>query len=111
VGPSVDFVEVPAVPTAATPWQTCLLPGSYAGSNPPSEGDEYLFTDTPAAALGAGTTLVVEGKVGSLGKQIRDGGALANSITLNAAGAWRRLVFSSKYDPGGAWLVVARSAA
>jgi hypothetical protein len=88
-----DFYDVPASPSAGTPWCTLNLPGVVAGSTRPADGDEFEVSDS-FNALGAGTTLTIVGRSGANGFQILDGGSAADSLTLNTAGAGRRLRFS-----------------
>lgn len=99
-GTENDATFVPAAPVAATPYQEINLPPLAA------DGDEYTICD-PFGALAAGTTLQINGN----GNLIADGAAATASITLNAAGSCRRLMFSSAVRSGGTlnlgtWIVL-----
>jgi hypothetical protein len=104
-GGADSVVFVPAAAAAGTPYCTLFLHGcggSATAGQQPADGDTLDIAD-PFGVLAAGTTLVVTGKAGGVGFQIADGAALADSVTLNAAGASRRYVFSGS---ASAWIRV-----
>lgn len=98
-----DVLCVPASFAAGV--HTVTLNGAISGQPVPGDGDQIEICD-PLGQLAPGTSLVITGKISSLGAQIADQGTLANSITLNQPGAYRLLTYS---NPMGCWVAEGRN--
>ncbi len=99
-----DVLQVPAAFAAGV--HTVNLNGTVAGQAVPGDGDQLDICD-PLGLLAPGTSLVVVGKIGGLGGQIADAGALSNSIVLNTPGANRTFTFNGAT---GTWVTSSSSA-
>lgn len=78
--------DVLLVPTGwAAGAHTVTLNSSIAGQSPPSDGDQIDIYD-PLGLLSPAAPLTVTGKIASLGAQIANGNAVANSITMDHPG-------------------------
>ncbi len=93
-----DVLVVPS--TAAAGAHIVTLNGSIAGQAVPGDGDQITIVD-PFGVLASGTTLQIKGKISSLGAQIANNTAAADSVTLNTAGAGLSLTYSSA---AGVWV-------
>jgi hypothetical protein len=90
-----DFLIV--APGSLVGTHTVNLNGSLVGSGigvVPADGDEVTISD-PAGVASPSNPLVLIGRIGANGAQIRDGGLAGNSATYTTPGINKRLVYSA----------------